>query len=300
MATEKSDTLHGRILDEFSRKIVDGTWPPGFSLPKETELAEHYGVSRMTMNKVLTRLASDGFVIRRKRSGTVVAQPRAESAVLAINNIGEEVAALGRRYKWALLSSERRASNAQDQRILNLQEDEGQDNCLFLQGLHYSNDEPFCLETRVINLATAPDAAHVDFEKEVPGSWLLNTMPWTKARHHVRAINVSGRDAMLLELPVGAACLEVQRRTQIDGRRSCRVRARRRSRDHGRSRHRHGARRRKPDRSTAPARAARRCGDGILVPSADDRPCRNAGRREKPMPTPPPWCRTPRSRRTRC
>jgi GntR family histidine utilization transcriptional repressor len=50
----------------------------------------------------------------------------------------------------------------------------------------------------------------------MPGSWLLNTMPWTKARHHVRAINVSGRDAMLLELPVGAACLEVQRRTQIE------------------------------------------------------------------------------------
>ena len=136
MAIEKPDTLHGRILEEFSRKIVDGTWPPGFSLPKETELADQYGVSRMTMNKVLTRLASDGFVIRRKRSGTVVAQPRAESAVLAINNIGEEVAALGRRYKWALLSSERRASNAQDQRILNLQEDEGQDNCLFLDSLN--------------------------------------------------------------------------------------------------------------------------------------------------------------------
>jgi GntR family transcriptional regulator, histidine utilization repressor len=216
MATEKTETLHGRILEEFSRKIVDGTWPPGFSLPKETELADQYGVSRMTMNKVLTRLASDGFVIRRKRSGTVVAQPRAESAVLAINNIGEEVAALGRSYKWSLLSSEQRSGNAQDRRVLNLQEDDVDSDCLFLQGLHYSNDEPFCLETRVINIATAPDAMAVDFEKEVPGAWLLNTMPWTKARHHVRAINVSGRDAMLLELPVGAACLEVQRRTQID------------------------------------------------------------------------------------
>lgn len=216
MAKEKSDTLHGRILDEFSRKIVDGTWPPGFSLPKETVLAEQYGVSRMTMNKVLTRLASDGFVIRRKRSGTVVAQPRAESAVVAINNIGDEVAALGRRYRWSLLSNERRASNAHDRRIFSLREDEGRDDCLFLQGLHYSDGEPFCLETRVINGAMAPDAMYVDFEKEVPGSWLLNTMPWTKARHHVRAINVSGRDAKLLELPVGAACLEVQRRTQIE------------------------------------------------------------------------------------
>ncbi|WP_434286881.1 UTRA domain-containing protein [Celeribacter sp. SCSIO 80788] len=216
MAIEKSDTLHGRILEEFSRNIVDGTWPPGYLLPKETELAEQYGVSRMTMNKVLTRLASEGFVIRRKRSGTVVAQPRAESAVLAINNIGEEVAALGRRYKWSLLSSESRASNAQDRRLLGLNEDEAKDKSLFLQGLHFSNDEPFCLETRAINTKMVPGALDVDFEKDVPGAWLLTTMPWTKARHHVRAINVSGRDATLLELPVGAACLEVLRRTQID------------------------------------------------------------------------------------
>lgn len=216
MAIEKSDTLYGRILEEFERNIVDGTWPPGHLLPKETELAEQYGVSRMTMNKVLTRLAFEGFVVRRKRRGTVVAKPRAESAVLAINNIGEEVAALGRRYKWTLLSSESRASNAQDRRLLGLNEDEAQNNSLFLQGLHFSNDEPFCLENRAINTKMVPDALGVDFEKDVPGAWLLTTMPWTKARHHVRAINVSGRDATLLELPVGAACLEVLRRTQID------------------------------------------------------------------------------------
>lgn len=216
MAKEKSETLHRRILDEFSRKIVDGTWQPGFLLPKETALAEQYGVSRMTMNKVLTLLASEGFVIRRKRAGTIVAPHRAESAVLAINNIGEEVAALGRRYKWVLLSCEQRPGTAQDRRLLPLNDDEGGPNCLYLQGLHYSNDEPFCLEKRVVNMTMVPDAANVDFQREVPGSWLLKTMPWTKARHHVRAINISGRDGTLLELPVGTACLEVLRRTQID------------------------------------------------------------------------------------
>lgn len=216
MVKEKSDTLYGRILEEFSRNIIEGNWPPGHALPKETELAEQHGVSRMTMNKVLTRLAADGYVIRRKRSGTVVAQPRAESAVLAINNIGEEVSALGRVYKWTLLSLENRAANSQDRRLLTLNDEDGHDHTMVLQGLHYSNDEPFCLETRAINTKMVPDALTVDFEKDVPGAWLLNSMPWTKARHYVRAINVSGRDATLLQLPVGAACLEVLRRTQID------------------------------------------------------------------------------------
>ena len=217
MAAAQTETLHSRILAELTRKIVDGSWPPGHQLPKETELATQYGVSRMTMNKVLTQLAQEGYVIRRKRTGTVVAQPRAQSAVLAINNIQDEVAALSRRYHWRLLSAETRPRSAQDQRQLDLDAEEGTCDTLFLQGLHYSNDDPFCLESRAINLGVVPDAAGMDFDHDVPGSWLLQTMPWTNARHHVRAVNVAGRDATLLQLPVGAACLEILRKTQIEG-----------------------------------------------------------------------------------
>lgn len=216
MATPQSETHHARIMDDILRRIVDGTWKPGHQLPKEVELAETYGVSRMTMNKVLTQLAQDGYVTRRKRIGTVVAEPRAQSAVLAINNIRDEVETLGRVYRWHLLSNEQRPRNAQDQRLLGLEGDEGARDALFLQGLHMSNDEPFCLEHRVINLAVAHDAREVDFRKEVPGHWLLQTMPWTNARHQLRAINISGRDATLLRLPSGAACLEILRKTQIE------------------------------------------------------------------------------------
>lgn len=216
MPSPQTGTLHSRILDELTRKIVDGTWAPGHQLAKETEMADHYGVSRMTMNKVLTQLAQDGYVVRRKRTGTVVAQPRAQSAVLAISNIADEVAALGRRYRWALLGSAHRPRTAADQRLLGLDGTDGDTNTLFLQGLHYSNDEPFCLETRAINLSVVPDAEAMDFADAVPGAWLLQSMPWTNARNHVRAVNVSGRDAMQLALPVGAACLEILRKTQIE------------------------------------------------------------------------------------
>lgn len=216
MTSAQTGSLHCQILHKITRKIVEGTWPPGHLLPKETEMAKQYGVSRMTMNKVLTQLAQEGYVHRRKRIGTLVAQPRVQSAVLAINNIQEEVSALGRRYRWELLSTELRVPNVQDQRQLDLDVDEDGRECLFLQGLHYSNDEPFSLETRAINLALVKDARTADFTQNVPSNWLLENMPWTNARHHVRALNVSGRDAKLLELPVGAACLEILRKTQIE------------------------------------------------------------------------------------
>lgn len=88
---------------------------------------------------------------------------------------------------------------------------------LVLQGVHYADDVPFCAESRAISLASAPDAAGVDFVAEVPGRWLLRSMPWTTARHAVRAINVAGADAQALDLAVGTACLEILRKTEIGG-----------------------------------------------------------------------------------
>jgi DNA-binding GntR family transcriptional regulator len=43
-------------------------------MPSETELAELYGVSRMTAGKVLGLLAAEGLIRRRRGSGSVVAQ----------------------------------------------------------------------------------------------------------------------------------------------------------------------------------------------------------------------------------
>ena len=43
-------------------------------MPSETELAERYGVSRMTAGKVLGPLATEGLIQRRCGAGSVVAQ----------------------------------------------------------------------------------------------------------------------------------------------------------------------------------------------------------------------------------
>lgn len=210
-----TETLHTRIIEDIRSKIVEGHWKPGHQLAKETELAARYGVARMTMNKVLTQLAQEGYVTRRKRSGTFVAQARVQSAVLEINNIGEEVAALGHSYSWTLLNSERRRMSQADLRALGVRRKVVEEEVLYLQGIHFAGNNPFCLETRAINLDVVPTALQMNFSKDVPGSWLLNTMPWSTARHQIRAVNASGRDAQLLDLPTGAACLEILRKTEI-------------------------------------------------------------------------------------
>lgn len=218
MTTRKkpAETHHARILEAMRNNIVEGTWAPGLRLPKETELAARHGVSRMTMNKVLTQLSREGFLVRRKRSGTFVAQPRAQSAVMEITAVAEEVAELGYDYDWRLLESGQRALEQVDRGGLDIEDDRDTAPVLYLHGLHMARGAPFCLETRVIDTGLVPAALEQDFAVTVPGQWLLETMPFSSARHRVRAVNAVGQDARDLGLPSGTACLEILRKTRID------------------------------------------------------------------------------------
>lgn len=211
-----TETHHARITEELRRKIIEGDWPPGHQLAKETELAGAYGVSRMTMNKALTQLTAEGFLIRRKRSGTFVAQPRAQSAVMAIGEIQREVTAQGLRHEWRLDLSVRRAPTRAERHLLDLPDDSAARDLLVLEGVHLAQGVPFCLETRVIDQGVVPSAVDQDFGAVVPGQWLLASMPWNVATHRIRAINASAPDARKLALPTGTACLEILRKTRID------------------------------------------------------------------------------------
>lgn len=207
-------THHDRILADLRDKITGGDWPPGFQLPFEMDLAASHSVSRMTMNKVLGQLVREGYLVRRKRLGTFVAQPVAQAAVMAITDIQGEVQALGLAWRFELTLREMRAPLAHERAAARI---DSADPVLALQGLHFAADQPFCHEARIINPAAAPGALAQDFAQMAPGQWLLREIPWTSAEHRIRAINAPAPMARALGLGSGAACLEVTRRTEAAG-----------------------------------------------------------------------------------
>ncbi|WP_103335756.1 UTRA domain-containing protein [Pseudotabrizicola formosa] len=207
-------THHDRILAELRDRITGGDWPPGFQLPFETALAERHGVSRMTMNKVLGQLTREGFLVRRKKLGTFVAQPMAQAAVMAIPDIEAEVRALGLEWRFALTLRALRPPRKDEMQAARL---DAATEVLALEGVHYAGEQPFCHEARIINPVSAPAALEQDFRAVAPGQWLLRKIPWTSAEHRIRALNAPAPMARALALPVGEACLEVTRRTESAG-----------------------------------------------------------------------------------
>lgn len=193
-----------RIRDDIEARIQSGDWTPGTRIPIEQDLARCYGCARATVSKALSELVAAGLVERRRKAGSFVAHPPVHSAVMTVPDLAELVLARGQSYRWAAGSIVRRSGKDGDR--------------LAIEGVHYAADEPFALERRTIELAEVPAAAAADFRSEAPGTWLLAHIPWTSARHVVRAVAATPAEARALATSGGAACLHLERDTWRGGR----------------------------------------------------------------------------------
>ena len=214
VAERVGTTLNQRIRAEIEGKILSGEWPPGHRLPVEHELVAGYGCSRMTVNKVLSGLAAEGLIERRRRAGSFVRRPQFQSAVLEIHDIKAEISRRGQRYGYELLWQKRRRASAADRRELAVGP---QVEVLALRCRHLADGEPFALEERLINLTAIPAGEAIDFAAEPPGTWLLGHVPWTEAEHHISAVEADAEAARYLGVARGSACLVMRRRTWRSG-----------------------------------------------------------------------------------
>ncbi|WP_421359961.1 histidine utilization repressor [Agrobacterium rosae] len=208
--TGKDETLHQRILNDIESRIMSGEWQPGHRLPFEVDMAASYSCSRMTVNKVMSQLAKAGLIERRKKSGSFVTQPRAQSAILDIHDIKEEVSSLHLAYRYKVLSLRKRQASAEDIRRLTLSTPHA---VIEVACLHYASEKPFCMEERLISLAVVPQAADFDFKSLAPGPWLLSQIPWTTAEHRIQAITAGPKETKNLDIAPRDACLLIERLT---------------------------------------------------------------------------------------
>lgn len=209
-----ADSLNQRIRADIEAKILTGAWGPGHRIPFEHELMAEYGCARMTVSKVLSALAEAGLIERRRRAGSFVRRPSAQSAVLQIPDIKAEVTARCETYAYRCVAEKRRRVTREDRAAIPVP---AGTELLLLTCLHLADGTPYACEERIIALDNVPDARDVDFTAEPPGTWLLHHVAWHEAEHHISAAGADQRIADLLDLPVGTACLVLERTTWRSG-----------------------------------------------------------------------------------
>ena len=74
LAEDKGQPLSARVENRIRRAILSGNLPTGSRLPSSRVLAQDLGVSRQTVEAAFDQLEAQGFVVRRRGSGTFVAR----------------------------------------------------------------------------------------------------------------------------------------------------------------------------------------------------------------------------------
>jgi GntR family transcriptional regulator len=132
---------HLQLKDLLSRLIADGL-QPGSPIPSERDLAETYGLSRMTVRQAINALVADGRLERRLGRGTFVAQPKMDVQIRLVG-FTEDMRRRGMTASSRTLSFERiSASTALADQL----EIESGDPVVRLVRLRYADDIPMAIE----------------------------------------------------------------------------------------------------------------------------------------------------------
>ncbi|HEY4826977.1 MAG TPA: GntR family transcriptional regulator, partial [Solirubrobacteraceae bacterium] len=70
----RSPRLSAQVLGVLMAEILND-WPPGALLPRETDLAERFGISRGVVREALRGLEERGVVTVRHGHGAIVSEP---------------------------------------------------------------------------------------------------------------------------------------------------------------------------------------------------------------------------------
>jgi len=213
LSAAMSDTpapIYQRVKQAIISQIRSGTWQPHQRVPSESELVAELGVSRMTINRALRELTSEGFLLRMQGVGTFVAEVKAHTALLEVHNIADEIIARRHRHSSKVISLLARPAETEEAVALGIAP--GQ-TLFYSQIVHYENDIPVQIESRCVNPVTAPDYLQQNFTQITPHHYLMQASPWTAGEHIVEAVLATHHESRLLALENNQPCLLIHRRT---------------------------------------------------------------------------------------
>lgn len=191
-------------------RIGGGQWKPGDPVPSEAALMQQFGISRMTVNRALRELATEGLVTRIQGSGTRVAELHRISSRLTIRDIHEEVAERGHVHSTRVLLAAREKAGAAMAQSLGLRTSAAVFHSVLV---HLENSVPIQYEDRYVNPAAAPDYLKTDFTLQSPTLHLLQHAPLTEASYSIEACLPTAQEARELGIKRTDPCLAMMRRT---------------------------------------------------------------------------------------
>ena len=193
------------IADDLRRRVGEGQFAAGRTLPSESELSGAYEASRVTIRKALELLRDEGLVDARQGFGWFAAVDPLRQSLARLGTIEAQLADSGVRSERRILDFRFVASPPRARQVL------GATTVLEVRRLNLADGEPFA---RVTVWCPEELGAHLSrAEVERAPFYELLDAPLGGAVQTIGAAVVGARDATLLEVPVGSPVLRCERIT---------------------------------------------------------------------------------------
>lgn len=152
--------LYAQLLERFRRQIESGELKPGDRFPAELDLAQQYGVARITIRRAIEELVQDGLLVRRQGKGSFVAAPKIDRELVNVSSFTARMQARGLQPGSKVVGVHVIAATGSLAHNLGVPVDSP---VAEIQRVRYANDEPMSLEASYVSLERCPGINQVDF-----------------------------------------------------------------------------------------------------------------------------------------
>lgn len=162
LSRDVAKPLYTQISESLRLKIKGEEFKAGENFPSERELAESYGVCRMTVRQALQRLRQEGLIYYERGVGIFVAEQKLDIHTRNLSGFSDEMISLGLKPSSRVLELRRESASEQIAQDLNLEADE---KVFHLERLRLADDEPMAFEVAYVPVKLCPELDKADLAK---------------------------------------------------------------------------------------------------------------------------------------
>lgn len=208
--------LYHQLKQVLHGEIERGVYKPGDRLPSEPELIRQYGISRITVRQALDELEAEGLIVRRHGKGTYVAELRIEQDLVRLTDFMEDMQQAGQNPSSRVLTLAHEPASSAVAKALHLKE--GME-VVRVDRLRLADGRPMAFDITWLPLRFGELLVGMNLAQETIYHILEARygIPVVSGTFSITAATTTDQQADLLDMPVGAALLLIQRISYTTG-----------------------------------------------------------------------------------
>ena len=146
LAFSSANPLYQQLMDDIKLDISNQKYRHGDKIPSETELAEIYNVSRITVRRAVSELCDEGYLAKHQGKGTFVTPPKITRKIMQdthVHSFTATCAMSGMQPGGRTVGIRIVPSRQEEQHFLKLPKDS---NVIYLQRIRTADGDPVMLE----------------------------------------------------------------------------------------------------------------------------------------------------------